>query len=416
MPHQRLIERTRGRYRRGMEIVILGAGVAGVAAAIVLAELGHDVRIYERRPRASQLGAGVTLWPNACFVLERLGLLDELRAVSGRPSTMQRLDWQGQPIATLDIALLDARLGAATHTVLRRDLQRMLLTRLAAVGVAVSYGWVAREVGQHGARAWVSFESGQRVESELLLGADGRVASVARHYVSPTLRATYQGFVNWVGIAESDSPLVGDAGTILDFWGAGTRFGIVPITDRLAYWAGGQAMSLSRAAVQVDPAAEVHSTFAAWPPLVRRLLAESPSHSIRKLAIHDLDPSPQWFRGHVLLIGDAAHASLPTSGQGACQALEDAWHLGRCLHAHSADLPGALAAFTQLRYQKTRGLTLSGRQLARSLFHGTPEEDRQRDADARAANSDGLAQAMANAWSAGLPLGSPKLPSQQHPQ
>src|SRR6188768_4596605 len=98
MPHQRLIERTRGRYRRGMEIVILGAGVAGVAAAIVLAELGHDVRIYERRPRASQLGAGVTLWPNACFVLERLGFLDELRAVSGRPSTMQRLDWQGQPI------------------------------------------------------------------------------------------------------------------------------------------------------------------------------------------------------------------------------------------------------------------------------------------------------------------------------
>ena len=388
-----------------MEIVILGAGVAGVATAIVLAELGHHVKIYERRPRASHLGAGVTLWPNACFVLGQLGLLEELRAVSGRPSTMQRLDWRGEPIATLDIANLDARLGAATHTVLRRDLQRILLTRLAAVEVEVSYGWVAREVGQHGARPWVRFESGQRVESELLLGADGRVASVTRDYVEPTLRATYQGFGNWVGIAESDSPLLDDAGAILDFWGAGTRFGIVPITDRLAYWAGGQAMSLSRAAAQVNPAAEVRSTFAAWPEPVGRLLAESPPHSIRKLAIHDLDPSPHWSKGQVLLLGDAAHASLPTSGQGACQALEDAWHLGRCLHARSADLPGALAAFTELRHQKTRGITLSGRQLARSLFHGTPDEDRQRDADARNANPDRLAQAMVNAWSAGLPLG-----------
>jgi len=387
-----------------MDVVILGAGVAGVATAIALARLGHTVEIYERRSGAANLGAGITLWPNACFVLDQLGLLPELVAVSGRPTRMQRIDWRGAAIASVDIDAINARLGYPTITVFRRDLQSVLLKHLASAGVTVSYGQAVQEVGETGQRPWATFESGARIECDILLGADGRMASVTRRYVAPESRAVYQGFVNWVGIAAGRPRMVDELQLILDYWGAATRFGIVPISASAAYWAGGQAMSLDAARSTENPRDELSCTFADWPAPVQRVLASSPPDSIRKIAVYDVDPIPCWHRGHVLLIGDAAHASLPTSGQGACQALEDAWHLGRCLQTEGTDVLGAFRLFGELRQAKTRNITLSGRQLARSLFHGTREDEQRRDEIARAADPTLLPIGMASAWRAGLPL------------
>ncbi|MDR8073903.1 FAD-dependent monooxygenase, partial [Burkholderia cenocepacia] len=88
--------------------------------------------------------------------------------------------------------------------------------------------------------------------------------------------------------------------------------------------------------------------------------------------VNDLDPVDAWHRGNVLLIGDAAHAPLPTSGQGACQALEEAWHLARCLDeydsANGGDLDAALAAFTLRRSGKTAAITERARAFAHLLF------------------------------------------------
>lgn len=389
-----------------MDVGIIGAGVAGAAAAIVLAQLGHTVRICERRVRASTLGAGVTLWPNAAFVLDQLELMSEVTAVSGRPRAMHRVDAGGKAIATIDIAAIDALSGFATHSILRADLQRILLSRLAELGVSVRYGCVAREVGESGARPWVEFEDGTRIECDLLLGADGRVSSVARNYVAAGARAKYQGFVNWVGISETSDPLLDDPSSILDFWGSGTRFGIVPISGRRCYWAGARAMTLDEARLPHSPGEEPFILFSDWPEPVQRVLAHASPESVRKIPIFDLDPIPTWHRGHVLLVGDAAHASLPTSGQGACQALEDAWHLGRCLEAEWTDLDQVFTRFTELRHAKTSGITRAGRQLAQSLFHGTAEDYRRRDEAARTVDPLRFSTGVASAWGAGLPLAS----------
>ncbi|CAN5821579.1 hypothetical protein BH11MYX3_BH11MYX3_29390 [soil metagenome] len=134
-----------------MQIAILGAGVAGVSAAIALTVRGHAVQIYERRQATSTLGAGVTLWPNATFVLAELGILDRVRAVSGRPWSMQRFDAAGAPLGAIDIRAIDEHMGHPTLSILRNDLQRVLLDRLGELGVVVSYGRVASEVGERGA-------------------------------------------------------------------------------------------------------------------------------------------------------------------------------------------------------------------------------------------------------------------------
>lgn len=387
-----------------MQISILGAGVAGVSAAIALAVRGHTVNIYERRERASTLGAGVTLWPNATFVLGELGVLERLRVVSGLPRSMRRFDAAGAPLGVIDIRAIDEQLGHPTLSILRHDLQRVLLERLGELGVTVAYERVAMEVGERGGRPWTRFETGEEIAADVVVGAEGRMASVARGYVDPGARPIYQGFVNWVGIAESTEQIVEDPHAISDYWGTGLRFGIVPLGARRAYWAAGKAMPLHAVRSPEDLRAELHAQFADWPAVIRRIVQESPTESLRTIAVHDLDRLPRWHRGRVVLIGDAAHASLPTSGQGACQALEDAWHLARCLAPDDRDPAEQFETFTRRRQTKTLHIALAGRQLAASIFHEDPVLCATRDERARATDHRELATTMAAHWGAGLPL------------
>jgi 2-polyprenyl-6-methoxyphenol hydroxylase-like FAD-dependent oxidoreductase len=385
-----------------MKIAILGGGVAGVAAAIAFRLQGHDVTVHERRNADTNIGAGIVVWPNAAFVLEQFGILDDVEAVAGRPRAMRRLSRHGGDLGALDIGLIDGRMGYPSLSILRSDFQRILLARLQALGVTVRHGdEVVRIDTQETDEAQVHFGNGTALTADLIVGADGRMASHARRYVTGDGTPVYQGFVNWIGVCDGGF----DADEVADYWGTGERFGIVPVGRDKAYWAGGAAVDAVGAR---DPAAyrdELERIFADWPEPVRRVVAATPAARINKIYVHDHDPVPTWHRHNLIMIGDAAHAALPTSGQGACQALEDAWHLARCLDAHPGDLGRALAAFTAVRFQKTAGITMAGRGLAASLFKRDEAFCRARDRNSKQADFAGLAMAMADVWSRHLPLG-----------
>ena len=205
-----------------MEIGILGGGIAGLSVALALRKQGYNPRVYERRTEPATMGAGVTLWPNASFVLEELGLLQDIAAIGGRPLTMRRQDAMGNALGGLDIALLDRTMGYSTYTVLRRHLQKVLLDHAARQGIPVEFGYqaVAIELDTHG-RAVARFENGASIRPDLLIGADGRMESVARKFVAGDNTPVYQGFVNWIGVAQGPHALVDDI-SIQDFWGAGS--------------------------------------------------------------------------------------------------------------------------------------------------------------------------------------------------
>lgn len=386
-----------------MKIAVLGAGVAGVASAIALTQQGFDVTIHERRDADANIGAGIVVWPNAAFVLEQLGVLDAIAAAAGRPRAMRRLSRHGEALGALDIGLIDARMGYPSLSILRADFQRILMDKLRALGVPVHYGRRAEHIETaDGAAARVHFGDRTTLTADLVIGADGRMASCARRYVTGSNAPVYQGFVNWIGVYEG--PGLGlAADTVLDVWGTGERFGIVPVAPGKAYWAGGAAQDTVGAR---DPAAyrDELQRFMDWPEPVRQVIAGTPAARINKIHVHDHDPVPVWHRHNVLLVGDAAHAALPTSGQGACQALEDAWHLARCVAAHPHDPEHALTAFTRLRFEKTVGITMAGRSVAASLFNPDDAFCRARDAASRGADFAGLAAAMADGWSRHLPL------------
>ena len=380
-----------------MRIAILGGGVAGVASAIALKLKGHDVTVHERRAGDANIGAGIVVWPNAAFVLAQFGILDDLATVAGRPRAMRRLSRAGVDLGALDIGLIEARMGYPSLSVLRSDFQRILSARLRALGVAVRYG---RNVAHIEPGAVVHFDDGTTLTADLVVGADGRMASCARRYVTGANAPIYQGFINWIGVCEGEF----DVDTISDYWGTGERFGIVPVARDKAYWAGGAAQATIGAR---DPDAyrdELQRLFADWPEPVRRIVATTPAARINKIYVHAHDPVPTWYRDNLVMIGDAAHAALPTSGQGACQALEDAWHLANCIEAHPGNVGQALQAFTALRFQKTAGITMAGRGLAASLFNRDEAFCRERDRASRHADYADLARAMADGWSRHLPL------------
>ncbi|MBO9883286.1 FAD-dependent monooxygenase [Xanthomonas sp. D-109] len=387
-----------------MEIGILGGGIAGLSAALALHKQGHTVRGYERRNGPATMGAGVTLWPNAGFVLQELGLLEDVGAVGGRPVSVHRKDASGNALGGLDITLLDQLMGYPTHTILRRDLQAVLLDHVERAGIQVEFGHRAIAIDlDAGGKAVARFENGKSICPDLLIGADGRMGSVARKFVAGDNTPIYQGFVNWIGVAQGSGPLLSDM-AIHDYWGAGDRFGCVPIRTDLVYWAAAQARPLPEATPAAEMRKELMDLFARWPEPVARLIEATPAQAIQLIAVHDVDPLHTWSRANVLLVGDAAHAPLPTSGQGACQALEDAWHLARCLEAADGALDQALPRFAAIRGPKTTKLAEQGRLFARGLFAQDPETCRLRNERARASDPLRDAQAMAAGWSQGLPM------------
>lgn len=387
-----------------MEIGILGGGIAGLSVALALRKQGYNPRVYERRAVPATMGAGVTLWPNASFVLEELGLLQDIAAIGGRPLTMRRQDAAGNPLGGLDIGLLDRTMGYPTFTVLRRHLQEVLLDHAARLGIPVEFGRraVAIELDAHG-RAVAHFENGASIRPDLLIGADGRMESVARKFVAGDNTPIYQGFVNWIGVAQAPYALVDDI-SIQDFWGAGQRFGCVAIRRELVYWAAAQARPLNEPTPTADMRQEVENLFAQWPEPVSGIIRATPVDAIRLIAVHDLEPLHTWSRANVLLVGDAAHAPLPTSGQGACQALEDAWHLARCLDGASGGLEEIFQVFAKLRAPKTARLAEQGRVFARGLFDTDPDTCRIRNERAKASDPVRDVQVLAAGWGQGLPM------------
>jgi FAD-dependent urate hydroxylase len=224
-----------------MKIAILGGGVAGVSSAIALKQKGFDVSIYERHESSSNIGAGIVVWPNAAYVLEQLGVLNEIEAVSGHPTRMRRLSSTNEELGAIDIEKINSHMGYSSLSILRSDFQNILISKLESLGVAIQYAHTVTNIEtKNPGQAEVHFQNGSKITADVLIGADGRMASYARRYVHGDNAPVYQGFINWIGVYESEEESFEEI-AVADYWGVGERFGIVPVTKHKGYWAGGIA-------------------------------------------------------------------------------------------------------------------------------------------------------------------------------
>lgn len=397
-----------------MLVAILGGGVAGVASAISFQQKGFEVALYERRKQAENIGAGMVLWPNASWVLQQLGLLEKVKNIAGNPEAMHRISDRGENLGSLNIRRIEQNMHYPALAVLRRDLQNLFIEQLQQAGIPIHYSRQAVSIQQRGNQSRIEFSNQNSVDADVVICADGRMASLGRHYVSGENRPQYQGFINWIGVIEWPAPMY-QSSDILDYWGVGKRFGIVPINSRTAYWAGGiGAKTVQPIDPQTRHADTLQRLFSDWPDPVAQLV-NGPLQGVNQIYVHDHDPLSCWHRHNVLTIGDAAHAPLPTSGQGACQALEDAYVIAQLLaqtfspgeKATSEDFLSRLQAvfsdFTSQRLQKTSSITMAARHFADSLFQADEKQSQERNRASQSSDFHQMADAMSALWSQGLP-------------
>jgi 2-polyprenyl-6-methoxyphenol hydroxylase-like FAD-dependent oxidoreductase len=387
-----------------MNIVVLGGGVAGISSAIALKQKGFDVTVYERHKSEKNIGAGIVAWPNATYILDKLGVLNKVRTVSGYPSSMQRLSSKGDDLGSIDIESINEIMCYPSLSILRNDFQSILISKLKELGVSVKYGHtVSKLETTKNNNVKVHFSNGVNITADVVIGADGRMTSLARKYVNGENKPIYQGFINWIGVFESETKVFKDI-AVKDYWGRGERFGIVPISQNKAYWAGGVASKNINERNPEIYKEELKSIFSSWSNIIEKVITETPVEKINKIYVHDHNPMRKWHKNNLIVIGDASHAPLPTSGQGACQALEDAWYLSECLIENNANIENSFTQFTELRYEKTKDIIFAGRNLASTLFNPDAEFCRVRNENSKKTDYSTVSVAMAKFWGQNMQL------------
>ncbi|MES2639963.1 MAG: FAD-dependent monooxygenase [Myxococcota bacterium] len=338
-------------------LLIAGGGPGGLVAAIALRRKGFDVRVFERAPELRVSGAGLTLQINAVRMLEPLGLADAVTAAGQRleAGTLEQAD--GTVLQRMDLAGAAARFGRAGVAIHRGAFADVLAGALPSG--AVEYGAGVEDVRQDADGVTAVLSDGREVHGAALVGADG-IHSAVRRALFGELAPRYAGYTCWRGVAPPN--VVVPPGCTTERWGAGRRFGIVPLGAAGTYW----FATNNTPAGGADPD-DVHGSlrtlFAAFADPVPALIAGTPAANILRNDIVDLPILPRWTTGRITLLGDAAHAMTPNMGQGACQAIEDAVILADHLAKGRADVPAALQAYEAARRKRVIGIVRQSERL-----------------------------------------------------
>jgi len=332
--------------------VIVGGGIAGSAAAMALQKAGIEPVVYEAHPTGAE-GNGVflTLATNGVNALRTLGA--EKRTIASGFPTTALVVWSGTGkrlgAAELSMTLDD---GTTGYTTKRADLYRAIRDEAADRGIQIELGkrLVAAENVDRQVRA--IFADGSDVTGDILIGCDG-IHSTVRRVIDPNAPAPrYAGLINLGGYVRG-VPVEAAPGTYHMIFGRRAFFGYALAPDGEVWWFANvpqpdEPARGSLAGIGTDTwRRQLIELFAGDAGPASRLI-EATTHELTASPVHTMPHLSTWHTDRMIVIGDAAHAPSPSSGQGASLSIEDAVQLGKCLR----DLPDAdqaFAAFEQAR-------------------------------------------------------------------
>jgi len=353
-----------------VRILIAGAGIGGLSAAISLRRAGCDVQVLERAPELGEVGAGLQLSPNAMKALDALGVAKAVEAASSRPDALEMRSGKSGSLI-FSIPMGDAaveRYGAPYLHIHRADLLAVLVEAAEAAGVKVRLGARISGYAIHGNAVRVGLDTGEVIQGGLLVGADGLNSTIRAQLIGPDL-PRFAGCSAWrltVPAAAVEGRLPDGAAVV---W---TGPGRHAVTYRIRHGElvnfVGVVETARRGQEGWDESGdlgELRKDFHDFADPVQAVL-EAATSCMRR-ALYDRDPLPVWSGERVTLLGDACHAMPPFQAQGAAMALEDAVVLGQLLSG-GGPLQDALERYEALRKPRAAKVLASARSNM-SIFH-----------------------------------------------
>ncbi|GAB2497917.1 FAD-dependent monooxygenase [Algoriphagus taiwanensis] len=329
-----------------MKITIIGGGIAGLTTALALKKLGFECELFERAKQLNEVGAGIWIQPNAIKVLDWLGVGNLVRESGTLLNQVDITNAQLIPFKKTKQEVIQDERGNKIVAIHRATLQKILFEAIPEENIHLGYEFKSLEQKEHQVK--ISF--GEReVLSDLVIGADG-INSKVRESIFSNTSKRFSGQTCWRGISEIRLPdEFQNAG--IESWGKKVRFGFSQVTENQVYWFAVIKASQNGTDNVNTLKTDLKNRFSDFNPWVLNIIENTKAEKIIRSDISDLKRLDKWHKDKVVLVGDAAHATTPSMGQGAGQGIEDAYYLANIL-AKRNPLEQALNLFESNRREK----------------------------------------------------------------
>lgn len=320
-------------------ITIIGAGIGGLTTALALKQGGFKVSVYESAKEIKPVGAGIVMAGNAMQIFRELGIREKIENKGNKISFLKMTDEKLRSLSVVSLAKLERKYGVSDIAIHRAELQRILAEEVGYENIHL--GKRLTNI-QNGEVVNITFEDQSILNAEIVIAADGIHSTVRNQlFERSTFRDTKQ--LCWRGVLNTD--LTGKyTQEAYEAWGRGKRFGFVKISENTMYWFAVVNEGMYKNKELTDLFQEFH-------PDILKMISGTDKDQIFQSRIIDLKPFSGWHDRNVCLMGDAAHATTPNLGQGACQAVEDAYILGK-LFTSGKSVENIFAEYEKLRKKK----------------------------------------------------------------
>lgn len=322
------------------QISIIGAGIGGLTLGNILKQYQLDFTIYESAPEIKPVGAGIMMAVNAMQIFDGLGLKEKIESRGNKVHGIFITDEKLKTISTTNVLELEKKYNSCNVAIHRAELQNILAENLGFENIKLNHSLqqIQKKENYH-----LEFENGFKTESKIVFGADG-IHSKVRNQILKTGNIRNAGQKCWRGLTDFSLPENYNHHA-LEIWGKGKRFGFVKISDKKVYWyALVNENKFSKDLNLID-------AFDDFDSLVLQILEATNHENTILNDIIDLAPIAKWYSENLCLIGDAAHATTPNMGQGACQSIEDAYVIGKLLE-HDKNFNSVFEEFQKIRRKK----------------------------------------------------------------